>query len=138
MSNDLSRQIRALSETFVRSVIAAIHAGSLEDIVSDGGDGPSVKRGPGRPRKSAAASVIATNVSTNATRSSVRTAGAGTASTVEAIVAYVKEHAGSNGETTRKALGLARNRWLAAVTKAVSAGKLRTQGEKRSRRYWVA
>jgi hypothetical protein len=127
MANDLSRQIQALSEAFVRSVIAALRAGSVEDILFDSGNGPSAKRGPGRPRKHSAAGVTATKPPTNAT---------GTAATMEAIVAYVRGNPGANGETTRKALGIPRNRWSGVVRKAVDTGKLRTVGEKRARRYW--
>jgi hypothetical protein len=134
MANDLSRQIQALSEAFVRSVIAALRAGSVEDILFDSGNGPSAKRGPGRPRKHSAAGVTATKPPTNATRSTGRSTD--TAATMEAIVAYVRGNPGANGETTRKALGIPRNRWSSVVRKAVDAGKLRTVGEKRARRYW--
>jgi hypothetical protein len=135
MTNALRTQLDAFATTLTDAILTAVRAGSLADIVMDAPGTP--RRGPGRPRN--ATSVIANHAPASkpvAGTTDGQTA-VDAASTIDLIVKYLRSHPGTSGELTRKALGIARPRWSKAAARAVAAGKLRKEGERRSTKYWA-
>jgi hypothetical protein len=138
MPNDLAKQIHALAEVFARGVAAAVRASVAESRVD--AEPSRAQPGPGRPRRSAPPPLpVAPSAATNAPArlGRGRPKRPDTEASIAMIVDYVTKHPGSDGETTRRAINMDKHRWSGVLRYAISAGKLRTWGAGRGRRYWA-
>ena len=142
MSSAIRDTLNAMAAEFATSIIEAIHAATLADIL-DVRVPPAPRRDRGRPRGSITTAVTkrATIVSPSdrAGRPEPRHRGRpqNSAGDAELIVAYLRSHPGVTGEEARKTLGLKKNRWNTCVYRAIRQGKIRKEGEHRSTRYWA-
>lgn len=55
--------------------------------------------------------------------------------TAEKIASYVKSNPGANAEKIKKALGIAKNEWLAPLALLMDGKRLASKGEKRATTY---
>jgi hypothetical protein len=128
---DLRSAIDDLAKTFATSIVAAIRASNLDDLV--GLAEPSTRdprrRGPGRPKGS---------TSRLGTKKASPSGTPSTASLTQRIAEHIEAHPGQTGEVARAALGVTKPRWSKAVALAVATGKLRKEGERRATRYFPA
>jgi hypothetical protein len=151
----LRSSIDALAAEFAAAIVAAVRGSTLAEILETGvphrGPGrprntetsvapppppaPALKRGRGRPRKSDGP---ATKTAPAAKRGRGRPRSTDRGANLNAIVAYVKAHPRTRGETARKALGLEKHVWSTTVAQAVKEGKLKKEGDRRATTYWVA
>jgi hypothetical protein len=117
MSKTLDRTLEAVVARFIAEIVATVRAATVAEIL---GRGAAPRRGRGRPRSDEAAEVAATRLRN-----------------ARAIVAYLKGHPGASGRDAKRALGLTRPAWLAAVGHGIDIGIVRKRGVKARSRYWA-
>jgi hypothetical protein len=130
----LTDTIQDLAAKFAEGVIRALRTVSLDELRAvANASAPSrptpAKRGPGRPRVTASAEAPAKRE---------RRSLDDLAATSGMIVKYVRSHPGSNSETIRKELGIAKPKWARPLAMALAEKKLTKKGEKRATKYWAA
>jgi hypothetical protein len=127
----LNSSIQSLADAFATKVLAAIRGASLEEIL---GKTSPTRRGPGRPRRSAA-----TPTRRGAKRGRVRRTAGDIAAVANRIVSFVAKHRkGIRGEQIRKELGIAKNAWMKPLGVALASKKLRKTGKKRATTYFAS
>jgi hypothetical protein len=139
MSTALRDTMNAMVAEFATSIIEAIHAATLADIL-DVRVPLAPRRDRGRRRGSITKTVTTTDApSDRAAPPESRRRGRpqNSAEDAELIVAYLRSHPGSTGEEARKTLGLKKNRWNTCMYRAIREGKIRKEGKHRSTRYWA-
>ncbi|HWL89408.1 MAG TPA: hypothetical protein VNO21_26570 [Polyangiaceae bacterium] len=134
MSKELQATIRQLAENFAQGVLDAVRSASLEDIRSHASAAPApVRRGPGRPRRSA--------VPVEAPPAAKRGRPAKPVSpdvTVDRIVYLVrKAPQGMRSEDLRARLQLDKIPFRQAAAKAMAANLITKTGEKRSTTFFA-
>ena len=146
----LRNSISDLASKFAAGVLSAIRGASLEDILaqsnrSGGGAAAPVRRGPGRPKGSGAAAVVASAGGEDAApkrrgrkgrlgRRSATDIGA----LVERIVALLTANPkGLRAEEIRSKLGLESKELPRPIADALAARKISKQGQKRATTYFA-
>jgi hypothetical protein len=135
----LKASIESLAAEFATGVLAAIRGASLDEILGGAG---TVRRGPGRPRKSvrsvgAAPGAAASRRVRGGKR--LRRSAKDITATAAQIAAHVAKHPkGIRGEQVRKDLGIAKNHWMKPLGMALASKKIRKTGEKRATLYFPA
>ena len=136
MTNALRTELEALASTFTAAIVDAIRSSSLAEIL----DVNVPQRTPVRrdPRASTTKGTDAPEPST-APRPGrpVGTTTRDTGETVDLVVKYLRSHPASTGEEARKTLGLVKHTWNARVSRAITDGKVRKEGDRRATRYWA-
>jgi hypothetical protein len=133
MANTLHSQLSHLAASFANSVLAAIRAASLEELLAESG----TSRGKAHVRTPAPA--VANRISP------VRRAGRlarrspeQIAKTVEQVVTLVKKHKmGLRAEQIRAQLGLQAKEMPRVLKDGLAAKKLTSKGQKRATTYFV-
>jgi hypothetical protein len=143
MSNALRDAMNNLAAKFASTIIEAIRASSLAEIL----DVPlraAPGRAPGRPRGSVSKAVTSTKAVVVVPAADAAPSGPShrdrprsTAEDAEVIAKFLRSPPGTTGEQARKTLGLEKNRWNTCVYRAIRDGKIRKEGERRSTMYWA-
>jgi hypothetical protein len=124
---NLDSEIRSRIETFLEEISTLLKKAALESVRAALGDGATpVRRGPGRPPKSAA------------TRG-----GGGKRSSEQVdemagrILAYVKSNAGESLEAISRAIGVPTKELKLPVIKLLGSRQLKKTGQKRGTKYFA-
>ena len=140
----LRNTIAQLASTFASGVLSAIRSASLEEILAESGGGSGVRRGPGRPRLSAALDVSSVGTG-RASRGPGRKKGRlgrrsanDIAAVVQSIVALLeRKPKGLRAEQIRSELGLDAKELPRPIADALSSRKISKQGQKRATTYFA-
>ena len=147
-------EITARIEQFTKELEALVRSAALDAVRQALGSGPTTiprtaqpssapRRGPGRPRKIAAAPVAAP-AAAPAAKLAPRPKKGGKrtpeqlAKTDEAIRGFVKTHPGTGVELMAKTLGVPSKDLKLRIKLLVTGKKLRKTGQKRATKYFVA
>jgi hypothetical protein len=130
----LRRAIADLAETFANQVLAALRTASIVDIAAlSGGQAP---RGPGRPRKNAAAP--AAEAPARGRRGRKRRTSADLEALGGRIADLVRNTpSGMRAEAIRDALGVPRKELPRVITQLLSNGQLSKKGQRRATTYFA-
>ena len=146
-TTQLDRQIQDRIQAFLTELSGLVRQSALEAVQAalGGGVAAPARRGPGRPRKNAAAGPIAA-----AAPASVAPAGkparrakrakrtsADVDATAAALLAYVAANEGQSIEQIGKGMGVATKELKLPVIKLVEAKKLKTKGQRRGTKYFA-
>ncbi len=140
MSN-INQQIEQKIQAFVTELSGLVRAAALDSVHAalggkSGGDAPSVKRGPGRPRKDPSQNAKPAKAPKSKAKG---TRGRRTPEQIEAIVAsvlgYIKAHPGQRSEAIRAALKLPRPTMRDSLDRLGDAKKIKMKGVKRAASY---
>jgi hypothetical protein len=144
MTNSLRSHISDLASTFASAVLTAIRGASLEDILAETtSSAESPRRGPGRPRRSAAA-VTAPKPKSASARAPARKAKgrlarrspADIAKALEKVVALVKSSkAPLRSEQIRAKLGMDKKEMPRVLQEGLTKKVLKSKGQKRATTY---
>ena len=128
---DLNSSIQSLAESFATSVIQAIRASSLADILQETS---GAKRGPGHPVSNGGPTRPARSSSKRLARRSEKDI----AAVADTIVAFVKKRKdGRRAEQIRAELGIDKREWMRPLEAALESKKLAKKGEKRATTYFA-
>jgi hypothetical protein len=133
-------EIQSLIQSFVTQIEAAAKRSALEQVLATlGGSMPAAKRGrgPGRPKGTTSAAPVASAV--------IKPVKAGKRRSAEdvqqmgmALVDYVKANPGSRGEQIAAAMGSDVGTIRLPMKALIAAKKIKTQGQRRGMKYFVA
>jgi hypothetical protein len=128
----LRSHLNALAASFANSVLDAIRAASLEELLAESSGG--ARRGPGRPsRKTASAAPRARKSGRLARRSPEDIAKA-----LDRVVALVKtKKAGLRAEQIRATLRMQSKEMPRVLKEGLSKKKLKSKGQKRATTYFA-
>jgi hypothetical protein len=126
----MSDQIRTLVDEFATKLELVIRRTALEQIAEALGGASQPRRGPGRPRKAAAAP-------TRARKGGKRTPEA-LAEMSAKLLAHVKAHPGQRGEQIAAALKTDVGTMRLPMQKLIEAKKIKTKGQRRGTTYSLA
>lgn len=138
----LDREIRSRIDALLTDISALVMRSALDAVSSVlGGATPppaaAPKRGPGRPRKNAAAPRASAAPTARRDKRAKRTS-EDVQATADAFLTYVKANPGQSTEQIGKALGMATKELQLPVVKLVQSRAVRTEGKKRGTRYFAA
>jgi hypothetical protein len=153
ITTQLDRQIQDRIQAFLTELSGLVRQSALEavQVALGGGVAAPARRGPGRPRKNAAAGPIAA-AATAGTAPGKSSAPAGKPArrakrakrtsadvdaTAAALLAYVAANEGQSIEQIGKGMGVATKELKLPVIKLVEAKKLKTRGQRRGTKYFV-
>lgn len=153
-TTQLDRQIQDRIQAFLTELSGLVRQSALEAVQAalGGGVAAPVRRGPGRPRKNAAAGPIAAAAPAGAAGSKSGASAAGKPArrakrakrtsadvdaTAAALLAYVAANEGQSIEQIGKGMGVATKELKLPVIKLMEAKKLKTKGQKRGTKYFV-
>jgi hypothetical protein len=129
-----SPDIRSLIESFTSDLSTVMRRAALEEVQARLtlviGDVAPKRRGPGRPRATAAAAVP--QKKKRGKRTAADLAGVG-----DALLAHVKANPGARGEQIAAALGTDVETMRLPMQKLIAEKKVRTEGERRGTRYFA-
>jgi hypothetical protein len=144
MLTSLQSQLQQLATTFADSVLAAIRATSLDELVGDSGASAALPRVAAQGfRKPVVASVptpaVAKRMSSpKSTRRLARRSPEQIAAIVDQVVALVKKHKdGLRAEQIRAELGLLPKEMPRVLKDGLAAKKLTAKGQKRATTYFA-
>ena len=143
MSNSLRSNIQAAAAVFTSSVLEAIRAASLEELLAESGGGG--RRGPGRPPRALAALGIGA-LSGGGRKGRAARAGRlkrrspeDIAAALDRVVSLVKKHkAGLRAEQIREQLKMQSKEMPRVLKEGLSKKKLKAKGQKRATTYTAA
>jgi hypothetical protein len=152
-TTQLDRQIQDRIQAFLTELSGLVRQSALEavQVALGGGVAVPARRGPGRPRKNAAAGPIAAAAPAGAAggkspapagkrgskgKRAKRTS-ADVDATAAALLAYVAANEGQSIEQIGKGMGVATKELKLPVIKLLEAKKLKTQGKKRGTKYFA-
>ena len=137
-NSPLDREIRARIDSLLTDISQLVKRSALDSVraafgADAAGAAPTAtpRRGPGRPRKDAAAAPAA-RAGKRAKRSSEDVQ-----ATADKFLAHVKANPGQSTEQIGKALGMATKELQLPVVKLVQSGAVRTEGQKRGTKYFA-
>lgn len=131
--SELKKTIEDLAATFASNVIAALRGASIDELFVLTNGGP-VRRGPGRPPASTAASSV--GVGRKARR--VRRSPSDIGKVVEDILALLGKHPeGLRSEQIREALNLQAKELPRPLAEGLGDGRIKKSGERRATTYFV-
>ncbi len=137
-TSPLDREIRERIESFIGDVSTLVKRFALEavqSVLGDAGSAPKLKRGPGRPPKAGSASpLVAAKRKAGGKRG--RRAGEDIEKASEMMLAAIKSKPGLRLEELGKVLGVSTKGLKLPASKLIASGEVRTQGEKRGRKYF--
>jgi hypothetical protein len=136
MPTSLHSALDSLASAFANSVLDAIRAASLDDLLAESGGAP--RRGPGRPR---GAETRAGNPQTKTTKGGrlARRSPEEIAKAVDLVTKLLKTHPkGLRSEEIRKAFGLDAREMPRVLKEGLSKKKLKSKGRKRATTYTAA
>ena len=150
MSN-LRSTIQGLASGFANSILEALRSASIDELVAVAGGGSGgaaaapVKRGPGRPPKSASAAAPAPAAKSapaatkrgRGGRLGRRSAGDITAMIDSIVSALSKASGGLRAEQIRSALGVEAKELPRPLADALAAGRITKTGQKRATTYFA-
>lgn len=131
----LRRAIADLAEQFASQVLAALRTASIFDVAALSG-GEKTSRGPGRPRKTAAAP--AAEAPARGRRGRKRRTSADLDALGGRIAELVRNTpSGMRAEAIRDALGVARKELPRVITQLLANGSLSKKGQRRATTYFA-
>ncbi len=126
-----------LAASFADSVLVAIRGANLEELLAETGGG-TPRRGPGRPRGTAAAKAPAAPPGRSSGRLKRRSA-ADITKALDQVVALVKtKKAGLRAEQIRAALKMQSKEMPRVLKEGLAKKKLKAKGQKRATTYTAA
>ena len=136
----VSKFVSDLSTIIRRDIVRDLHSMSVTDLMalSLGGSDSSapIKRGPGRPKKVAAADGQTVRNGKGAKRRGRRTNGDAQALYAQITSVLTKHPEGLSSEQLQKALGVEKKELPRAFAMGFEEGKITKTGEKRGTRYF--
>ncbi|UJR80846.1 DNA-binding protein [Sandaracinus amylolyticus] len=141
----LTQEIEARIEKFVSELNELVRKQALDAVASAlGTGGAPVRRGPGRPPKSAAGNGAAAAVSAPAPKArAAKARKKGEKRTADELAQlegslenFVRTNPGQGIEAIGKAIGFATAELARPMKKLVQRGSVRTEGEKRATKYY--
>jgi hypothetical protein len=155
-TTQLDRQIQDRIQAFLTELSGLVRQSALEAVQAalGGGVAAPARRGPGRPRKNAAAGPIAAAAPTGAAggKSSASSVPAGKPArkgkrakrtsadvdaTAAALFAYVAANEGQSIEQIGKGMGVPTKELKLPVIKLMEGKKLKTKGQRRGTKYFA-
>jgi hypothetical protein len=134
MSTQLHARLQNLASAFANSLVAAIRASSLEDLLAESGG----RKGTSPGAKAAAPVVTKRMSSRKHTGRLARRSPEQIAATIDRVVALVKKHkAGLRAEQIRIQLGLMAKEMPRVLKEGLAAKKLTCKGQKRATTYFA-
>jgi hypothetical protein len=132
-TTSLDQDLRSRIDSFVADLTAAVKAQAVQAVRDALGDGAAVpaRRGPGRPRKNAAAAAPARR-GRRGKRSSEDVQ-----AMAEQVLAYVKANEGARLEQISAGMGVASKDLKLPVQKLLEGNQVRTEGQKRGTKYFA-
>ena len=143
----LQTQIQELASSFATAVLAALRDASIEDLLSDNAASglPSVpmKRGPGRPRKTAIAPAVTSLKPAAAPPKKGARLARRSPSDIEHVIGLLvatlgKHKAGLRSEQLQKTLKLSKAEIVGPLAQGLAMGRLKKTGERRATTYFAA
>jgi hypothetical protein len=132
MATPLHAHLQQLAASFADSVLAAIRAASLEELLAESGASRGTARGLRKPGPAVA------KASPRASGRLPRRSPEEIAKTIEQVVALVKKHkTGLRAEQIRMDLGLQAKEMPRVLKEGLSAKKLTAKGQKRATTYFA-
>jgi hypothetical protein len=144
MANALRSTIDHLATTFAAGVLAAIRGASLDDILAETSGTQPARRGPGRPRKAAAATPTTPTAHAKPAKKRkpgrlARRSAADIAKALGAVVALVKKNPkGLRSEQIRAELKMEAKEMPRVLKEGLAKKALKSKGQKRSTTYTAA
>jgi hypothetical protein len=132
MRTTLHAQLQQLAASFADSVLGAIRAASLEELLAESGTSHGTSRGFRKPGPAVAKAGV------RSTGRLARRSPEQIAKTIEQVVALVKKHkAGLRAEQIRVELGLQAKEMPRILKEGLAAKKLSAKGQKRATTYFA-
>lgn len=131
-----NNEIQTLVESFVSQVQLLAKKAALEDVVAQlsGSVAPGHKRGPGRPKGSGGGG----GGTIKPIRKGTRRSAADVEAMGEALVTHVRANPGQGADEIAKALGTDVGTMRLPMQALLKAKKVKTQGQRRGTKYFVA
>jgi hypothetical protein len=149
-TTQLDRQIQDRIQAFLTELSGLVRQSALEavQVALGGGVAAPARRGPGRPRKNAAAGPIAAAAPAGTASSApagkrgrkgkrAKRSSADVDATAAALLTYVAANEGQSIEQIGKGMGVATKELKLPVIKLMEAKKLKTKGQRRGTKYFV-
>ena len=146
-TTQLDRQIQDRIQAFLTELSGLVRQSALEAVQAalGGGVAAPARRGPGRPRKNAAAAPMAAAAPASAAPAGkparrakrAKRTSADVDATAAALLAYVAANEGQSIEQIGKGMGVATKELKLPVIKLMEAKKLKTKGQRRGTKYFV-
>jgi hypothetical protein len=152
-TSSVDRQIQDRIQSFVAELSGLVRQSALEAVQAalGGGVAAPARRGPGRPRKNAAAGPIAAAAPAGADGSKsaapagnrgrkgkrAKRSSADVDATAAALLTYVAANEGQSIEQIGKGMGVATKGLKLPVIKLMEAKKLNTKGQRRGTKYFA-
>jgi hypothetical protein len=126
----LKADIDALVSQFASDLEAIVRRAAVQAVTGALGGTAPAAAAAAKPGPKPKASVASKNGGKRVRRSPEQIK-----ATADKIAAYVKANPGSNAEKIKKALGIAKNEWLAPLAVLMDGKRLTSKGEKRATTY---
>ncbi len=146
-TTQLDRQIQDRIQAFLTELSGLVRQSALEAVQAalGGGVAAPARRGPGRPRKNAAAAPIAAAAPTGTAPAGkparrakrAKRTSADVDATAAALLTYVAANEGQSIEQIGKGMGVATKELKLPVIKLMEAKKLKTKGQRRGTKYFA-
>jgi hypothetical protein len=140
-TSSLDQQIRSRIDSFLNEMSQLVRLSALEAVhAALGGDGAVAapkKRGPGRPRKNAAAATTSAPAPAAKSGKRERRSAESVQATADAFLTYVKANEGQRLEQISAGMGVASKELKLPVIKLLEAKAVRTEGQKRGTMYFA-
>jgi hypothetical protein len=132
----LRSSLKDLASSFADSVLHAIRAASLEELVGEAGAG--ARRGPGRPPKSTAAATASATPRARTSGRLPRRSAEQIAKALDQVIALVKSKKdGLRAEQIRAALKMQSKEMPRVLQEGLAKKKLKAKGQKRATTYFL-
>lgn len=136
MPNDIDSQLRSLIESFARELQAALRSSIAADLLSALDGGPSVRRGPGRPRGSGKAAPAAAGAPRRGPGRPRKAISADASALGVRVLSVVKQTPGQSVSEIAAALGTKSDALKQPIAQLLASKQLSKKGQRRGTRYY--
>ena len=137
MMNQQDQQVRTLVDQFVSDLTVVIRKAALEAVRDVLSETTPARRGPGRPRKAAAAGTKRKPGRPRKRTTRGRRSPEDVAALADKVLAHVRSNPGQRLEEMGRALSMDTKELKRPIANLMGAGSLRTEGQKRGTRYYA-
>jgi hypothetical protein len=142
-NNSIQSGLRGRIDAFLSEITGLVQKAALEAVTAALSDGAAPqRRGPGRPKGSGAAPAAAAAAAPKSAPARSKKRGKRTTEEVEqmaeGVLAYIKANPGQGLEAIGRGLGMPTKELKLPITKLNEAKALKTTGQRRGMKYFVA